>query len=66
MCLCAEGIWCDGGKCVCVLRAAGVMGEAMVVCFMRACGCVLRALCDGGSCRRISGVMEDVVRGSLV
>ena len=36
MCLCAEGIWCDGGSCCCVLRASGVMGEAMVVCLMRA------------------------------
>ena len=33
-----EGIWCDGGKCVCVLRASGVRGEAMVVCLMRASG----------------------------
>ena len=27
MCLCAEGFWCDGGRCVCVLRASGVMGR---------------------------------------
>ena len=39
-----------------MLRASGVMGEAMVVCLMRACVCVLRA----------SGVMENVVGGSLV
>ena len=29
MCLCAEGIWCDGGRCVCVLR---VMGISVFVC----------------------------------
>ena len=36
--MCAEGIWCDGGSYGCVLRASGVMGEAMVVCLMRASG----------------------------
>ena len=35
-CVPHEGIWCDGGKCVCVLRASGVMWEAMVVCLLRA------------------------------
>ena len=29
MCLCAEG---DGGRCVCVLRASGVMGVGVFVC----------------------------------
>ena len=29
MCLCAEGIWCDGGRCVCVLRVSGVMWVAV-------------------------------------
>ena len=32
MCLCAEGIWCDGGRCVCVLRASGVMRVAVDAC----------------------------------
>ena len=32
MCLCAEGIWCDGGRCVCVLRASGVMRVGVLVC----------------------------------
>ena len=32
--MCAEGIWCDGGSCGCVLKASGVMGGS--------CGCVLR------------------------
>ena len=45
MCLCAEGIWCDGGRfCLCaegiwcdgvgvfVLRASGVMGIGVFVC----------------------------------
>ena len=32
MCLCAEGIWCDVGRCVCVLSASGVMGEGVFVC----------------------------------
>ena len=31
-CLCAEGIWLDGGRCVCVLRASGVMGVGVFVC----------------------------------
>ena len=31
MCLCAEGIWCDGGRCVCVLKASGVMGVGVLV-----------------------------------
>ena len=41
--MCAEGIWCVVGRCVCMLRASGVMGK---VC-----------LCAEGSCRRVSGVM---------
>ena len=51
MWLCAEGIRCDGGSCGCVLRASGVMGEAVVVCLMRTSGvmgvsvfvCLMRA-----------------------
>ena len=31
-----EGIWCDGGRCVCVLKASGVMGRC--VCVLRASG----------------------------
>ena len=49
-----EGIWWNEGRCVCVLRASGVMGVGSV-CVLRASGvmgvgsvCVLRA----------SGVME--------
>ena len=26
-----EGIWCDGGRCVCVLRASGVIGVSVFV-----------------------------------
>ena len=29
--------WCDGGRCVCVLRASGVMGVGSV-CVLRASG----------------------------
>ena len=29
MCLCAEGIWCDGGRCVCVQSVSGVMWVAV-------------------------------------
>ena len=36
--MCAEGIWCDGGRCVCVLRASGVMGYSRCVCVLRASG----------------------------
>ena len=36
MCLCAKGIWCDGGRYVCVLRASGVMGVGVFV--LRASG----------------------------
>ena len=32
MCLFAEGIWCDWGRCVCVLRASGMMGVGVFVC----------------------------------
>ena len=31
-----EGIWCDGGRCDCVLKASGVMGRC--VCVLRASG----------------------------
>ena len=36
-----EGIWCDGDRCVCVLRASGVMHL-----------CAKGIWCDVGSCRR--------------
>ena len=52
MCLCAEGIWCDGGRCVCVLRASGAMGVGVL--------CAESIWCDGGRCvcvTRASGVM---------
>ena len=52
MCLCAEGIWCDGVRCVCVLRASGVMGLGVL--------CAEGIWCDGGRCvcvLRASGVM---------
>ena len=26
-----EAIWCDGGRCVCVLKASGVMGVGVFV-----------------------------------
>ena len=32
VCLTDEGIWCDAGRCVCVLRASGVMGVGVFVC----------------------------------
>ena len=32
MCLCAEGVWCDGGRCVSVMWASGVMGVGVFVC----------------------------------
>ena len=32
MCLCDEGIWCDGGRGVSVMRASGVMGVGVFVC----------------------------------
>ena len=46
-------IWCNVGSCG---RVSGVMGEAVVVCLMRASGvlgggvfvCLMRAWCDGG------------------
>ena len=31
-CVPHEGIWCDGGRRVCVLRASGVMGVGVFVC----------------------------------
>ena len=31
MCLCDEGIWCDGGRCVSMLRASGVVGVGVFV-----------------------------------
>ena len=32
-CVCVlRAIWCDGGRCVCVLRASGVMGVGVFVC----------------------------------
>ena len=37
MCLCAEGIWCEGeAMVVCIMRASGVMGVS--VCVLRASG----------------------------
>ena len=43
MCLCAEGIWCDGGRCVCVLRVSGVMWVTGVnVCCVHLGGSVSR------------------------
>ena len=65
-CVPHEGIWCDGGKCVCVLRASGVMGEAMVVCLMRASGvmgeatCTCTCTCMVVCLMRASGVMGEV------
>ena len=32
MCLCAEGIWCDGSRCFCVLRLSGVMWVGVLLC----------------------------------
>ena len=43
-----EGIWCDRSKCGCVLRASGVMGEAVVVCLMRASGVMGISVCAEG------------------
>ena len=31
-CVPHESIWCDGGRCICVLRASGVMGVGVFVC----------------------------------
>ena len=37
VCLMTEGIWWNEGRCVCVLRASGVMGVGSV-CVLRASG----------------------------
>ena len=61
-CVPHEGIWCDGSKYGCVLRASGVMGEAVVVCLMRAAG----IWCNGSKCVCVSaeGIWYLVLWGS--